>query len=38
MGLNKSIKDVVTLTAEGKANEAVDGTDRFWNISAAYLF
>ncbi len=38
LGLNKSIKDVITLTADGKAEEAVDGTDRFWTISAAYLF
>lgn len=38
MGLNKSIKDVVVMMGEGNAQEAVNGTDRFWTISAAYLF
>lgn len=38
MGLNNSVKEVVQMALDGEGKRAVDGTDRFWTISAAYLF
>lgn len=38
MGLNKSVKGAWNDLLDGDVKRSVDGTDRFWTISAAVLF